>query len=268
VSEEQAGPAETYERFFGPAMFEPLADLLLERAALRPGERVLDVACGTGIVTRRLPADVGADGRVVGVDISPEMLAVARAQPGAAEIEYHEGDAAELALEDGAFDLVLCQQGLQFVPDRDAAAREMRRVLADGGRAVVSVWQGLERHPVFRAMIEAEASHLGTPLEKFATPFLLGDPDELRGIFEGAGFGSVEVTAAEIHARFSPADRFVRLTVRAAAAVMPELAEGGPEAFEALVAAVAEQAEPQLEPHRDGEALAFPMTTNVVAARA
>jgi SAM-dependent methyltransferase len=249
-------------------MFEPLADGLLERAAPGPGERVLDVACGTGIVTRRLPAAVGAEGRVVGLDISPEMLAVAKSRPApdGAPIEWLEGDATALGLEGGAFDLVLCQQGFQFVPDRLAAAREMRRVLADGGRALVSVWQGLERHPVFRVLIEAEAEQLGLPVEQLATPFMLGDPGELRGIFDAAGFGSVEVTSAEIEARFSPADRFVPLTVLGAAAVIPDLAEGGPEAIESLSAALDERVAPMLEQYRDGDALAFPMVTNLVLA--
>jgi SAM-dependent methyltransferase len=268
VNEEQLNPAETYERFFGPAMFEPLAGVLVERAAPRPGERVLDVACGTGIVTRRLPLLVGESGRVVGLDLSPEMLAVARSQPSrdGAPVDWIEGDAQALPLEDGTFDLVVCQQGLQFVPDRAAAAREMRRVLGEDGRAVVAVWQGLDRHPMFRALIEAEAEHLGLPVERLATPFSLGDADRLRALFDGAGFAAVDVSTADISARFAPADRFIRLTVRAAAAVMPELAEGGPEAMEELARAVTGAVEPEAGRYREGDALVFPMVTNVAVA--
>src|SRR4030095_3648080 len=129
MSEQQSpNPAEVYERYFGPALFTPWARALLEYAVPQTGERVLDVACGTGIVTRHVAPMVGAAGRVVGLDISPAMLAVARALPvpGGATIEWQEGNALTLALPDAAFDLVLWHQGLQFFPDRAADTREIQ----------------------------------------------------------------------------------------------------------------------------------------------
>lgn len=124
--------------------------MLLEYAAPQPGERALDLACGTGSVARHVAPLVGAEGKVVALDINPEMLAVGRALPApeGATIEWQEGNAIALALPDGSFDLVLCQQGLQFFSDRAASLREMRRVLTDGERVVLSVWQALQRHPV------------------------------------------------------------------------------------------------------------------------
>jgi len=106
---------------------------------------VLDVACGTGIVARQAAPLVGADGQVVALDMNPAMLAVARAlpAPSGATIHWREGDAMDLPFEDGAFDVVLCQHGLQFVPDRARAVREMRRVLAPGGRALVIVLEAV-----------------------------------------------------------------------------------------------------------------------------
>jgi ubiquinone/menaquinone biosynthesis C-methylase UbiE len=108
--------AEIYEEYLVPAIFEPWARNLLDRAAPRPGERVLDVACGSGIVARLAAEQVGAAGTVVGVDINPGMIAVARKNAGAAGVEWKEGNATALPLPDGSFDLVTCQQGLQFFP--------------------------------------------------------------------------------------------------------------------------------------------------------
>jgi ubiquinone/menaquinone biosynthesis C-methylase UbiE len=139
----------------------------------QPGERALDVACGTGSVARHVAPLVGAAGQVVGLDISPAMLAVARALPASAgaPIAWQEGNAIRLDLPDDAFELVLCQQGLQFFPDRAAALREMRRVLTAGGRVAISVWQALQRHPVYAALFHATARHLGTTIDTVDVSF-------------------------------------------------------------------------------------------------
>jgi ubiquinone/menaquinone biosynthesis C-methylase UbiE len=122
--------AENYERYFVPAIGAPLASDLIDAASLRPGERVLDVACGTGVVTRLAAGHVGAAGNVSGVDINPGMLAVARENaPAASSIEWYEGSAEALPFADATFDVVLCQMGLQFFPDKPKALQEMRRVL-------------------------------------------------------------------------------------------------------------------------------------------
>ncbi|NIX00730.1 MAG: methyltransferase domain-containing protein, partial [Phycisphaerae bacterium] len=126
---------ENYERYFVPAIGAPVADDLIEVAALRPDERVLDVACGTGVVTGMASELVGDGGVVAGLDVNPGMLAVARATtPSDATIEWHEASAEAMPFPDGSFDAVLCQMGIQFIPDKDAALSEMRRVLAPGGR--------------------------------------------------------------------------------------------------------------------------------------
>ena len=109
-------PAEVYERYLAPAIFRPWAELLLDLAVLRPGERVLDVACGTGVVARRAVEKVGAAGRVTGLDINTDMLAMARSSH--AEVEWREASALAMPFPDESFDVVLCQQGLRFFPDR------------------------------------------------------------------------------------------------------------------------------------------------------
>ena len=120
------GP-ENYERYFVPAIGRPLANALVDVASVRPGQRVLDVACGTGVAARVAAERIGRDGVVAGADINPGMLAVARSSPaGGVPIEWHEAAADALPFPDGAFDLVLCQLGLQFFPDRLGALRDMR----------------------------------------------------------------------------------------------------------------------------------------------
>ena len=163
---EPGSAAETYEKYFVPAMFVPWADILLRHASPQPGERVLDVACGTGIVARLAAPLVGSKGQAVAVDVNPAMLAVARAHPAPSDatIHWQEGNAVALPFPDGAFDMVLCQHGLQFIPDRASAVREMRRVLAPGGRALVIVLQALARHPVFETLVESASRHLSLPI--------------------------------------------------------------------------------------------------------
>jgi ubiquinone/menaquinone biosynthesis C-methylase UbiE len=142
-----------YNEFFVPRLFEPWAKVLLEGADLRRGESVLDVATGPGTVARLAAVRLGAEGRVVATDIAQPMLDIAKAKapPGGAPIEYLNSPAAPLAAATGAFDAVLCQQGLQFFPDRPAALREMRRVLKPGGRAAIAVWAELDRNQIFAA---------------------------------------------------------------------------------------------------------------------
>jgi SAM-dependent methyltransferase len=132
--------AETYERYMVPAIFGPWAEDLLALAMPTPGERVLDVACGTGVVARLVAQRVAPTGTVVGFDLNPGMLAVARTLPlpQGAKIEWREGNVSAMPFPDASFDLTLCQQGLQFFPDRSAALREMRRVLAPRGRLALA----------------------------------------------------------------------------------------------------------------------------------
>lgn len=184
---------ENYERWFVPAIGAPLANDLIKVAALRPGERVLDVACGTGIVARLASQLVGAHGTVAGLDINPLMLAVARSTtpPGMA-IDWHEGSAEALPLPDASFEAVLCQMGLQFVADKHAALSEMWRVLAPGGRLVLNVPGPTPQ--LFAVMGDALARHIGAEAAGFVNHvFSLHDPAELQNLIYGAGFRDVSV---------------------------------------------------------------------------
>lgn len=260
-------PAEAYDRYLGPALFVPCARLLLREAAPQPGETAVDVACGTGIATRELAPLLGGGGAVTGVDFSPAMLAVARSQPAAgAALDWREGSADDLPIADRSADLVLCQQGFQFFPDRQAAAREMRRVLKSGGRAAIAVWRSLDYHDVFRALFEAEAEHLGVPLDNLAVPFSCGDPDALRDVLAEAGFRGVRIREESFTAELPDPDRFVELAVMAGAAVIPEINEEDPDARAALLEAVSNGSRDTIRRHRNGDMLKFPMHAHFATA--
>lgn len=264
-------PAHLFERFFGPSLFVPWSRVLLEHAEPGPDDRVLDLACATGIVARRVaPLVDEGEGRVVGVDLDPDMLAVAR-ELGAAEedvdVTWRQGDATDLDLPDGSFDLVLCQQGLQFFDDPGAAVRETDRVLDDGGRLVANVWQPLDRHPVYRALLEAEARHLDAELEAVARPFVFGDARRLHDLFDGTGFSDVEVMEETRDVVFDDPETFVALTVMAGAAVVPELSPDDPHARDELIEAIREDCADVLEAHTEGDTLRFPTPNYIVTAR-
>lgn len=213
--------AENYERYFVPAIGAPLASDLVDAAALRRGERVLDVACGTGVVAR-LAARHSGPGKVAGVDINPGMLAVARENaPASASIEWHEGSAEALPLADEAFDVVLCQMGLQFFPDKPRALQEMLRVLAVGGRVLINVPGPTPS--LFAVLEDALMSHLGADAAGFVRAvFSLHEPREIRGLVSDAGFTNVDARSETKTLRLSPPAQFlwqyVRSTPLAAAA--------------------------------------------------
>jgi ubiquinone/menaquinone biosynthesis C-methylase UbiE len=154
---------------------------------------VLDVACGTGVVTRLAAERVGPRGSVAGLDVNPSMLAVARAETRAGYASHwYEASAEAMPLSDGAYDVVLCQMGLQFIPNKLAALREMRRVLAPGGRIHLNV-PG-PKPPLFEIMSEAVARHLGTEAAGFTDlVFSLHDVGELHDLMEHVGFGDIDV---------------------------------------------------------------------------
>jgi ubiquinone/menaquinone biosynthesis C-methylase UbiE len=198
-----------YERFFVPAISAPLATELIHRAALRPGERVLDVACGTGVVTRLASQQVGPTGTVAGLDINPGMLAVARSAtaPGM-PIVWHEASAEAMPFPNAAFDVVLCQLGLQFMPDKTAALREMRRVLVRGGRVLLNVPGPTP--PLFAIMGEALARHIGMEAAGFVNHvFSLHETAEIQNIVSGAGFHDVSVASETKRLRLPAPEEFL-----------------------------------------------------------
>jgi ubiquinone/menaquinone biosynthesis C-methylase UbiE len=184
---------ENYERYFVPAIGAPLAADLIDVAVLGAGERVLDVACGTGIIARLAAERVGPTGTVAGLDINPGMLAVARsATPQAVTIEWYKASAEAAPLPNDAYDAVLCQMGLQFFPDKVAALREMRRVMAPAGRVVVNLPGPTPE--VFVILAEALARHVKLEVAHFVQQvFSLHDTRQVQDLFSNAGFRQVSV---------------------------------------------------------------------------
>ena len=190
--------AENYERYFVPTIGMAWATALLDVVELRPGDRVLDVACGTGVVTRLTAERVGSDGAVAGLDINPAMLAVARSVPSSgAAIEWHEANAESLPLADGSFDVVVSSLGLQFVPDKASALHEMRRVLAPDGRLAIATVGPTPS--LFTILEQALARHVKTGAAGFVgAVFSLHDPQELEMLTSDAGFRDVEVRSTPL----------------------------------------------------------------------
>jgi ubiquinone/menaquinone biosynthesis C-methylase UbiE len=165
--------ASLYERY-GQFAMGPWADDLILSARCREGDRVLDVACGTGtgLVARRVNAASGVTCRITGIDLNEHMLNVAARQDLA--IDWQLGDVSAMPFTDAAFDVILCQQGLQFFPDRQAAMHEMARVLAPGGRLSVNVWGPLERQAFFVTLFKAVSRFIGDNAAKtIASPYTL-----------------------------------------------------------------------------------------------
>jgi SAM-dependent methyltransferase len=188
-----------YEDVLVPRLFTPWARLLLHRLDLQPGEAVLDVACGPGSVSRLAAIEVGHGGRVTGVDLSPAMLAIAQVKPvvsGGAPIDYHLAPADRLPVGNAEFDVAICQQGLQFFPDRAAALAEMCRGLRAGGRVGIAVWAEIEHAPSFAALEEAVREVAGDELaDRYrGGPWGMPDADQLRELVKGSGFDDVHVT--------------------------------------------------------------------------
>jgi len=208
-----ASAAEVYEELYLPAMFQEWAPRLADAARVRSGQRVLDVACGTGVLARALAERVGHGGAVVGLDINEGMLAVARRK--GPRVEWREGAAEALPFAEAAFDAVVSQFGLMFFHDRAAAIREMLRVLRPGGRLAVAVWDALERVPAYAAFVALLDRLFGRgTAEALRSPFVLGDPDGLRALFRSGGAPDVEIVTHQGTVRFPTLETWVYADVK------------------------------------------------------
>lgn len=258
-----SGFAEMYERSLVGPLFRPWAEVLLQQAELDAGDGVLDVACGTGIVARVAKERLGVGSRVVGVDVSAPMLAVAKAV--APNIDWREGNVSALSVDAREkFDVVACQQGFQFFPDRPAAAREMRRVLGRGGRLAVATWRPLEEIPIYRDLHRVAARHVGPVIDQ---RYSFGEATALEQLFAGAGFCAVTIETISRTTRVPDASAFVRMNAMGIVAMSAASAVMSMEERARVVATIAADSGEALTPYAAGEGLAFEMRANIVTAR-
>ncbi len=264
-----ASTPELYERYLVPAITSTWAADLLDRIRLQPNETVLDIACGTGAVTR-LAATRTRCGRLVGIDLNSAMLAVARSLPSTEPpIEWVEGSALGLPFPAKSFDVVLCQLGLQFFPDRPLALREMLRVLRSGGRVGLSVYSAIERTPAAYVFVQALDKHLGPEASRTKrAEHIFPNPDEVKSLLGEAGFNDVDVTTVSKQITFPSMLDYVRFQL-IATPMAALLKDKSPADRDQAIQSVADNAASRIEPSmlQDGK-LSFPQESHVAIARA
>ena len=258
--------SEIYEHHLVPAVFHTWATLLIEQGQLQPGERIVDVACGTGIVARLAAQQVGAAGSVTGLDLNPGMLEMARAvsAPLPSSLTWQEGSATALPFEEAAFDVVFCQLGLQFFPDQSAALREMVRVLVPGGRLLLLVWRAMEHSPGFAALASALERYVSPEAASLmSAPFVFGDTTaELHRLCEQAGLQEVRVRFETRMVRFPSVPALVQSYV-AGSPLAGHLAQATETARERLMQDVTTA----LQDYIDDEGLAFPIEGHITRGK-
>ncbi len=196
-----ASAAEVYEDFFVPALFQEWASRVADAAKISSGQRVLDIACGTGVLTREIAKRVGTSGSIIGLDLNPGMLTVAKRK--APKIEWQQGNAEALPFDSNSFDVVVCQFGLMFFENRQAALQEMLRVLRQDGQLVVAVWDSLEQIPGYAALTKLLERLFGDEARKaMEAPFVMGDTQMLQSLFNDIGIESPQIKTQEGIARF------------------------------------------------------------------
>jgi ubiquinone/menaquinone biosynthesis C-methylase UbiE len=259
---------ELYQRYLVPAITSIWAADLVDRAKPREGQSVLDIACGTGVVAR-LAAQRVASGRVVGLDLNDAMLAVARSQPaGGAPIEWMQGSALALPFPDRTFDLVLCQLGLQFFPDKPLALREMHRVLVPAGGVALSVYSSIERTPAASAFADALDHCLGVGSSRIKRgEHIYPAASDVASLMMEAGFEQVEVATVTKRIIFPSVLDYVRFQL-VATPMASLLADRDAARRETAIAAVSAETQSRLDPEmlRDGR-LSFPQEAHVALAR-
>jgi ubiquinone/menaquinone biosynthesis C-methylase UbiE len=258
--------ATRYQSVLVPVIFEPWARELISRAALQGGEHILDLACGTGVVTREIAKSGASPGSLTAVDYSKDMLSVARdwASRSGLEAEWVEADAGDLPFKSNQFDVAFCQQALQFFPNQPGALRELRRVMKSGARVVICVQRELSVNPMLKSQAEALDKHVGRDAGAAVRAICsLSESDELLRLFEGAGFRDVKVESVSLDL-YHPDGR-----------AFAEGAMGGMHTGDKLTNLTEASIERAIDDFLaglggcyDGTTLNFPHVSNVISARA
>ncbi|HVP00012.1 MAG TPA: methyltransferase domain-containing protein [Bryobacteraceae bacterium] len=256
--------SEMYEQWLVGPLFRPWAEIALDELNITSGDRVLDIACGTGIVARTARERLGDAACVVGVDISKDMLAVARKiAPG---IEWREGNAAALPLREGEqFDIIVCQQGLQFFPDKPATAAQMRRAAAPDGRLAVATWRSDDEIPFFRELRRIAERHLGAIADQ---RYSFGDAGPLEELLRHAGFREVRSRTISRIIRFKLDTWLLRGNAMALVGMSTAGKAMDEPERQRVVECIVTESDPVRERYSDGSEMAFELSTNLATARA
>ncbi len=255
--------AELYERDIVPTLIRPQAELMLNHVLLHEGDRILDAACGTGIVTRVVTQQFPHIGNIVGLDLNPAMLDVARTKSPATQIptEWQQGDLCDLPFPDNHFDMVLCQHGLQFVPDKLTALRELRRVLSLDGRLAFTVWSAPNRPHA--ALADALRHHVN---EKAATsclsPFAWRDTGTISDLVNSAGFISVEMSIIVGKMTMPSSENAVAEFIEFIASRSPFSLE-----IQAAAGIIKQEMVDALQRYREGQDYVMPTATHLIQAK-
>jgi len=258
--------AEAYEKFITPTFMLEMGKSALNAAAPRPGERVLDIACGTGLVARLAAPLVAPGGTICSLDFDPAMISVARGIVGegkGANLSWHCASAQEMPFGDGEFDLVICLHGLQFLPDPAAGLAEMRRVMRPGARLVVTVWSAIERCVGHHIMLGG-LGRRGVDATPMLKAFWLGDSGKLKAMADAAGFLGVGVRAEGGRVRVPSGRHFVESLAAGAVATRHAMAR----LPENQRAEFLDEMDEQFRAHAEGGGVATPFEQLVLTARA
>jgi len=255
--------AEMYERFLVEPLFRPFAEQLLERTRPTASDSTLDIACGTGIVARLARLKLGRGAKVVGVDVSGPMLAVAGGVD--STIDWREGNATALPVPaDERFSIVTCHQGLQFVPDRAGAAREMRRVLRSGGRIAIGTWLPIEDIPFVRDLDQIARQQLGPFTDSRHS---CGDGKALARLLEENDFRDVTVDTVSHDVRIADGPFFARMNAMAVVGMSPKGKALDDSGRATLAGEIATASLDVVQRYTRDGVLTFALATNVVTAR-
>lgn len=254
---------EAYDRYLGPLLFEPFAALLAWRLAkLRP-RKVLEVAAGTGILTRRLLEVLPARSRLTVTDLNEPMLNHARHKIGEdRRVDWRQADALELPFSPGEFDAVVCQFGLMFFPDKAKGVSEFYRVLAPGGHLLLSVWDSVEANPHSTIAQSAIAEFLPVdPPQFYAIPFSYHDIPEIRKVVTAAGFNDVEIQTIKLTGKSQSATLAAKGFVRGNP-VVNTIRERAPDKFDEIERLAAKRLNERYGP----DPIRIPLQAHVVSA--
>jgi ubiquinone/menaquinone biosynthesis C-methylase UbiE len=262
--------ARIYEDHLVPAMFGPFAVELIKLSFLEPSDKILDVACGTGILSRHtmdhLDTTSATMGRVVGIDINPKMLKMAHRLSFGKNIEWVEGSATLLPFADGSFSLAMCQQGLQFFPDKLQSLKEMNRVLVSGGRIALSIWTSIKDSSSFDMLERLLQQIFGYEAAMIMhMPYSLSDPLEIYSLVKNSGFDDIEMREITKIVSFSSVEEFIFSFTRGSmlASYFSKVNENE---YKKLLSYAKEELSSTFN-NRDSNRLSFPLKSRFVFAR-